>query len=81
MNELSIKDDKEVYVINNISLGEKLNNKNTASIVFRVVQPNENIWDIAKNYNVSMDYLRKLNNLDMNDALEPGSKIIITKQV
>lgn len=81
VNELSIKDDKEVYVINNISLGEKLNNKNMASIVFRVVQPNENIWDIAKNYNVSMDYLRKLNNLDMNDALEPGSKIIITKQV
>ena len=62
-------------------MGEKLNNKNTPSIVFRVVQPNENIWDIAKNYNVSIDYLKKLNNLDTNAELVAGSKIIITRQV
>lgn len=81
INNLSIKDNKNIYVINNISLGEKLNNKNMASIIFRVVQPNETLWDIAKNYNVSMSYLSKLNNLDMNGDLIPGSKIIITKQV
>ena len=81
VNELSIKDNKNIYVINNITLGEKINNKNIASIIFRVVQPNETLWDIAKNYNVSMNYLGKLNNLDINDNLTPGSKIIISKQV
>jgi len=81
ISELSVKDNKNIHVINNITLGEKLNNKNMASIVFRVVQPNETLWDIAKNYNVSMNYLGKLNNLDINDNLMPGSKIIITKQV
>lgn len=80
-NELKIKDNKNIYVINNITLGEKLNYKNMASIIFRVVQPNETLWDIAKNYNVSMNYLCKLNDLDINDSLVPGSKIIITKQV
>lgn len=77
----SIKDDKKIFVINDIVMGEKLNKKNTPSIVFRVVQPNENIWDIAKNYNVSIDYLKKLNNLDINEDLVAGNKIIITRQV
>jgi LysM repeat protein len=81
ISKSSIKDDKEVFVINDIVMGEKLNKKNTPSIVFRVVQPNENIWDIAKNYNVSIDYLKKLNNIDTNAELVAGSKIIITRQV
>ncbi len=80
VSKSSIKDDKKVFVINDIVIGEKLNRKNTPSLVFRVVQPNESIWDIAKNYNVSIDYLKKLNNLDLNQDLEAGTKIIITRQ-
>jgi LysM repeat protein len=81
VNELDIKDNKKVFVINDIAMGEKINKKNMPSIVFRVVQPNESIWDIAKNYNVSMDYLKKLNDLNISEDLAEGSKLIITKQV
>lgn len=80
-NELSIKDDKKVFVINDIVVGEKLNKKNMPSIVFRVVQPNETLWDIAKNYNVSIDYIKKFNNLNADEGLTAGNKLIITKQV
>lgn len=81
LSDIVVKDNKNIDIINNIVLGEKLNHKNMSSIVFRVIQPNETLWDIAKNYNVSMNYICQINNIDINDELVPGNKIIIPKQI
>lgn len=80
-NKYKIMNNKNFNIISDIVEGEKLDNKNNPSIVFRVVQPNETLWDIAKDYNVSMNYLTKLNNLDIDSELIPGTKIIITNMV
>ncbi|QSX04967.1 DUF3794 domain-containing protein [Sedimentibacter sp. zth1] len=81
VNDVKVKNNKNVSIISNIVEGDKLNKKNTPSIVFRVVQPNECLWDIAKNYNISMNYLCQSNNLDIDSELTVGEKIIITKQI
>lgn len=80
-NKIKVKNNINVSVISNIVENEKLSNKNSPSIIFRVVQPNETLWDIAKDYNISMNYLCKTNDIDINDSLEIGKKIVITKQI
>jgi LysM repeat protein len=51
------------------------------SLIFRVVQSGESLWDIAKNYNLSINYLKELNDLSEDQALEAGTKIIIARSV
>lgn len=79
--KLCYKCKKKANIISGIQEGEKLSNNKMPSLIFRVVQPNETLWDIAKNYNVSMNYVTRLNELEANAPLVEGSKIIIAKQV
>jgi hypothetical protein len=78
---LKNKQSNEITVISNISEAGPLDYDKSPSLVFRVIQPNEDLWDIAKNYNVSINYLKELNNISLEDTLTPGSKVIIARQV
>lgn len=46
-----------------------------ASAVYHTVQPQETIFRISKQYGLSQDELRKLNNLGPNDSIKVGQKL------
>jgi len=39
------------------------------------------MWDIAKNYNLSINYLKELNDIPEGNVLTPGTKIIIARMI
>lgn len=79
--DMKFKDTDELTVISNITETEPLDYNKMPSLIFRVVQPGETIWDIAKNYNVSINYLNEINEISPEDELTPGTKIIIARKV
>lgn len=78
---MKMKNNDEITIISNITEAGPIDRSKMPSLVFRVVQPNETIWDIAKNYNLSINYLKELNDLPADNALTPGSKLIIARMV
>jgi len=45
--------------------------------VYHEVQPGENLFRIGLKYEVSVDRIRSLNNLDPNDSIYPGQNLLI----
>lgn len=78
---MKFRDEDEIEVINNIEEVGPVDHSKMPSLIFRVVQPGETVWDIAKNYNLSINYLKELNELPPDNVLVPGSKIIIARKV
>ncbi len=78
---LKFKNNDEITVIKDVAEQEPIDRSKMPSLVFRVVQPEETIWDIAKNYNLSINHLKELNDLPEDNALATGSKIIIARSV
>ena len=79
--KMKLRDKEEISIINNITEGKPIERNKMPSLVFRVVQPGETIWDIAKNYNLSINYLKELNDIPEDNTLDSGSKIIIARMV
>lgn len=48
-----------------------------SSITIYVVGEGDTLWDLAKKYNTTMDELNKLNELDGNENIKQGDKLII----
>ncbi|MDV4149507.1 DUF3794 domain-containing protein [Clostridium sp. AL.422] len=48
-----------------------------ASVTIYVVGDGESLWDLAKKYNTTVDELQKLNELDGEEKIKPGCKLII----
>ena len=78
---LKFNNHEEITVIKNIAEGDPLDRSKMPSLIFRVVQPGESLWDIAKNYNLSINNLKELNDIPEDNALAPGSKIIIARSL
>ncbi len=78
---LKFKNDDEITVIRDVQEKSPVDRSKMPSLIFRVVQSGETLWDIAKNYNLSINYLKELNKLPENNVLEPGTKIIIARSV
>lgn len=78
---MKFRDSDEISIISNITESGPLDTNKMPSLIFRVVQDGETIWDIAKNYNVSINYLKELNDFALDSELTPGSKIIIARRV
>ncbi|WMJ77625.1 MULTISPECIES: DUF3794 and LysM peptidoglycan-binding domain-containing protein [unclassified Sedimentibacter] len=78
---MKLKNNDEVTIISNITEEGPIDRSKMPSLVFRVVQPGETVWDIAKNYNLSINYLKELNDIPPENALTPGSKLIIARMV
>lgn len=49
-------------------------------MVIHVVQPEETLWDIAKNHGCACESVRKLNELK-DDNLKAGSKLLLVKEI
>ena len=45
--------------------------------ITHTVKSGDNLWDIAKKYDVSVEQIRKLNGLSSNAVLKIGQKLII----
>ena len=72
---------KEHYLVDAVQTAP-LNVKKLASLpgmVVYVVKPGDTLWSIGKRYYVSVDRLKKLNNLT-SDLLQPGQKLLIVKE-
>ncbi|NLK63849.1 MAG: DUF3794 domain-containing protein [Tissierellia bacterium] len=78
---VKFKNDEEITVIRDIAERSPVDRSKMPSLIFRVVQSGETLWDIAKNYNLSINYLKELNDIPEDNALEPGTKIIIARTV
>ncbi|MGD9569990.1 MAG: SPOCS domain-containing protein [Sedimentibacter sp.] len=79
--DMKLRNKDEISVISNITETGPIDRSKMPSLVFRVVQPGETVWDIAKNYNLSINYLKELNEIPADNVLQPGSKIIIARMV
>ena len=49
------------------------------SMVIYFVKPNDTIWNIAKNFKISMEQIINLNKLENPDKIKPGEKLYIMK--
>ena len=78
---MKLKEKSELSVISNILEAGPIDQNKMPSLIFRVVQNGETIWDIAKNYNMSINYLKELNELPEDNVLTPGTKIIIARKI
>lgn len=81
VSEVTFKSKKTVSVISQLNDLGYINVKEMPSLVFRVVQSGETLWDIAKNYNVSMQYLMKLNEIPSEQNIAVGDKILIARRI
>ena len=63
----------ETINMNDIPLLEDYN------VVVYMVKKNDNIWNIAKKFKVTMDSIIKVNNLDNPDMIYPGDKLYILR--
>lgn len=52
-----------------------------SGIFIYFVQPGDSLWSVAKRYNATIDSLLKYNDIENQDMLEPGSKLIIYKKL
>lgn len=54
---------------------------NIASVTLHVIQPNETLWGIAKEYNTNVEDIAKINNIEQVNNIKAGDKLIIVKKV
>lgn len=54
-------------------------NEDNYSMVIYFVKPNDTIWNIAKNFKISMEQIINLNKIEDPDKIEPGEKLYIMK--
>jgi len=78
---MKMRNKDEITVISNITEAGPIDRSKMPSLIFRVAQPGETVWDIAKNYNLSINHLKELNDLPADNILTPGSKLIIARMV
>ncbi|MEW6664255.1 MAG: LysM domain-containing protein [Thermodesulfobacteriota bacterium] len=45
--------------------------------ILHEVMPKETLFSIAKKYNLTVDELRRLNNLSKTDSIQPGQKLLV----
>lgn len=76
-----VRNQDEISVISNITEAGPIDKSKMPSLVFRVVQPGETIWDIAKNYNLSINSLKEMNDIPEDNTLTVGSKLVIARMV
>jgi membrane-bound lytic murein transglycosylase D len=62
--------------VSNSSTGSSSSNKVSSSYVYHTVKKGDTLWDIAKLYDgVTVDQIKKLNNISNSKRLKPGQKI------
>lgn len=63
--------------ITDIIESEEIKETKKCSVTIYVVNPGDTLWSLAKKYNTTIDSLIKINELEENDLLVAGKKLII----
>ena len=77
----SIEEEEKLKVITNINFDDmdKEILENSPSMIVYIAQKNDTLWQIAKRYNVEIDDLKQVN--DLENEINPGQKLLIVKNV
>jgi len=77
-----VNEEEETSIIGNIEFAEMdpdaLNSM--ASMTVYIVQPDDNLWKIAKRYNTSLDELLAVNDMESPGKITSGQKLLILKK-
>jgi len=75
--------DQELKIITQINFTDIDKNilENTPSMIVYITQEKDTLWDIAKKYNINPNKLIQINDLDNNNNLQPGQKLLIIKDI
>ena len=76
---VTVGQSREYYVCE-IPVDKELDLKkiqDSPGIICYVVQPEDTLWDIAKKYYTTPEYLKKLNQL--KEEIRPGEKLLLVK--
>lgn len=69
---------KTINIIDNIEESEWVDENNYAMVVYFVKQ-GDTIWNIARNFRIPMNEIRKINNLGETDNVKVGEKLYIMR--
>jgi len=82
-NKIEVYKKQPLYMLEDIDLSdidiEDL--KQLPSMVVYTVKPGDSYWSIAKKYNTTVEEITQLNEVDANEIIYPGQKIMILKKV
>lgn len=73
-----LNDNNQVSIINNIKIKEMNDNDDYGVIVYSV-KKNDTIWKIAKEFKITTENLKKINDLGENENINLGDKLYILK--
>ena len=78
----NLKDQNYIYVGQNLIISESTENSLLKSDLidsYHIVQIGDNLTEISNKYNLNVEYLLEINNLNNPDSLKVGEKILLTK--
>jgi len=79
----NLKDENYIFVGQNLIISESTENLTKQSHLinnYHIVQTGENLTEISSKYNLNLDYLIEINNLNNPDSIKVGQKLIIRKK-
>lgn len=78
-----ITEEKEGEIITEIDFdeSEEIPNRSFASAVIYVVQRDDSLWSIAKQYNTTIDDIVMLNDIENPEMIYMGQKLLILKKI
>ena len=77
-----LNDENYIYVGQNLIITESAENSQQQSDLinnYHIVQIGENLTEISNKYNLSLGYLKEINNLKNPDSLKVGQKLFLSK--
>lgn len=81
-NMVEVYNKEPLYMMQEVALNdidqEEL--KKIPSMIIYTVKPEDTYWSIAKKYNTTLQEILELNEIDINEDLQPGQKIMILKK-
>lgn len=78
-----VTEEKEGEIITEIDFDETadVSDRSFASAVIYVVQREDSLWSIAKQYNTTIDDILLLNDIENPELIYPGQKLLILKKI
>ena len=74
----SLKNNSQINIIDNIKIKDT-NESEDYSVIVYSVKKNDTIWKIAKEFKITTETLKKINDLNDNDNINLGDKLYILK--
>lgn len=81
-NTIEVYIKQSLYLLEDVELKEIdiEDLKKLPSMIIYTVKKGDTYWSIAKKYNTTLEEIKELNEIDLDEALYPGQKIMILKK-